>query len=147
MTLYYNSISQLNTKIRWDKEAMIQISMKYMPDWSNKYIYIYIIVFFHYFLVWFCHIFERSKIRIIRLKLSQKKKKQQQQQKINLYQLPPGPHSPWHHGRVSTFAIDWVQNIQNPIWAQQAQWSLNRVHSSVIEKYNCSAILHKDKVG
>jgi len=35
-----------------------------------------------------------------------------QQQKINLYRLPPGPdHSPWHHGWVSTFSIDWVQNI------------------------------------
>ena len=36
----------LNTKIKWDKDAMKQISMKYMPD-----IYIYIIVFFIIF--WF----------------------------------------------------------------------------------------------
>ena len=37
----------LNTKIKWDKDAMKQISMKYMPD---IYIYIYN-CFFHYFLV------------------------------------------------------------------------------------------------
>ena len=36
----------LNTKIKWDKDAMKQISMKYMPD-----IYIYKIVFFIIF--WF----------------------------------------------------------------------------------------------
>ena len=38
----------LNAKIKWDKDAMKQISMKYMPD---IYIYIYIIVFFIIF--WF----------------------------------------------------------------------------------------------
>ena len=36
----------LNTKIKWDKDAMKQISMKYMPD-----IYIHKIVFFIIF--WF----------------------------------------------------------------------------------------------
>ena len=38
----------LNTKIKWDKDAMKQISMKYMPD-IYIYIYIYIKLFFSLF--------------------------------------------------------------------------------------------------